>query len=129
MLRTRRSAGPRARGRRSAPRSTRYAPECRQSPKDREARPSTALIGGNIPDLRPADTDSLRPVRRPVARRGRTEGCMALQGSILGNPVKRKEDPGILTGVTQYFDDLAVDGLTHIAFVRSPIAHATVGSI
>src|SRR5438309_712051 len=54
---------------------------------------------------------------------------MALQGSILGNPVKRKEDPGILTGATQYFDDLAVDGLAHIAFVRSTIAHATVESI
>src|SRR3954465_15193302 len=54
---------------------------------------------------------------------------MALQGSILGNPVKRKEDPGILTGTTQYFDDLAVDGLTHIAFVRSTIAHATIESI
>src|SRR3954451_15157019 len=54
---------------------------------------------------------------------------MALQGSILGNPVKRKEDPGILTGATQYFDDLAVDGLTHIAFVRSTVAHANVESI
>ncbi len=54
---------------------------------------------------------------------------MALQGSILGNPVKRKEDPGILTGATQYFDDLAVDGLLHIAFVRSTVAHATVESI
>ncbi|HEY1737548.1 MAG TPA: xanthine dehydrogenase family protein molybdopterin-binding subunit [Acidimicrobiia bacterium] len=54
---------------------------------------------------------------------------MALQGSILGNPVKRKEDPGILTGSTQYFDDLAVDGLAHIAFVRSTIAHATLDAV
>ena len=54
---------------------------------------------------------------------------MALQGSILGNPVKRKEDPGILTGETQYFDDLRIDGLAHIAFVRSTVAHATIDSI
>src|SRR4051794_15243535 len=54
---------------------------------------------------------------------------MALQGSILGNPVKRKEDPGILTGVTEYFDDLAIEGVAHIAFVRSTVAHANVESI
>ncbi len=54
---------------------------------------------------------------------------MALQGSILGHPVKRKEDPGILTGTTEYFDDLKIDGLTHIAFVRSTVAHANLGAI
>ena len=54
---------------------------------------------------------------------------MATQGSILGNPVKRKEDPGILTGSTEYFDDLKIDGLLHIAFVRSTIAHANLGAI
>jgi aerobic carbon-monoxide dehydrogenase large subunit len=50
-------------------------------------------------------------------------------GSILGNPVLRKEDPGILTGDTQYYDDLDVEGLLHIAFVRSTVAHARVESI
>ena len=33
---------------------------------------------------------------------------MATSGSILGNPVLRKEDPGILEGTTQYYDDLAI---------------------
>ena len=32
---------------------------------------------------------------------------MATSGSILGNPVRRREDPGILSGETQYFDDKA----------------------
>ncbi len=49
---------------------------------------------------------------------------MAVQGSILGHPVTRKEDPGILTGVTRYFDDLRFDGMAHVAFVRSTMPHA-----
>jgi len=31
---------------------------------------------------------------------------MAQSGSILGNSVLRKEDPGLLTGANEYFDDL-----------------------
>ena len=54
---------------------------------------------------------------------------MTASGSILGNPVLRKEDPGILTGVTEYYDDLKIDGLLHVAFVRSTIAHAELGDI
>ena len=51
---------------------------------------------------------------------------MATSGSILGNPVIRREDPGILVGATQYLDDLEIDGLLHVAFVRSTIAHARI---
>ena len=51
---------------------------------------------------------------------------MAKSGSILGNPVIRREDPGILLGATEYFDDLEIDGLLHVAFVRSTIAHARI---
>ena len=54
---------------------------------------------------------------------------MATSGSILGNPVRRREDPGILTGATEYFDDLQVTGLLHVAFVRSTIAHAVLEAI
>src|SRR3989442_2703660 len=54
---------------------------------------------------------------------------MATSGSILGNPVRRREDPDILTGKTQYFDDLQVAGLLHVAFVRSTIAHAVIEGI
>ena len=46
---------------------------------------------------------------------------MATSGSILGNPVRRVEDPKILSGEAKYFDDLAPKGCTHIVFVRSPI--------
>ncbi len=54
---------------------------------------------------------------------------MAASGSILGNAVLRREDPTILAGAARYYDDLPVEGVTHIVFVRSPIAHATVESI
>ncbi|MEM9714844.1 MAG: xanthine dehydrogenase family protein molybdopterin-binding subunit, partial [Actinomycetota bacterium] len=50
-------------------------------------------------------------------------------GSILGNSVKRKEDPVLVTGAGEYFDDMAVDGLTHLHFVRSTVAHANIESI
>ncbi len=54
---------------------------------------------------------------------------MASSGSILGNPVLRREDPDILTGGTEYLDDLDIEGLLHVAFVRSTIAHARIESI
>src|SRR3954469_4294590 len=54
---------------------------------------------------------------------------MATSGSILGNPVRRREDPGILVGDTEYYDDLKVPGLLHTAFVRSTIAHAVIQGI
>ncbi len=54
---------------------------------------------------------------------------MAASGSILGNSVLRREDPAILEGAIEYFDDVVIEGLTHIVFVRSTIAHAIVESI
>ena len=48
---------------------------------------------------------------------------MAAQGSILGNAVTRKEDPGLLTGSNEYVDDLDIDA-AQIVFVRSTMAHA-----
>jgi carbon-monoxide dehydrogenase large subunit len=53
---------------------------------------------------------------------------VATSGSILGNPVRRTEDPRILRGDADYFDDLPVEGLLHVAFVRSTMAHARIES-
>jgi len=47
----------------------------------------------------------------------------------VGQPVRRKEDHRFLTGQGQYTDDLVLPGLLHIAFVRSPYAHARIMSI
>ena len=54
---------------------------------------------------------------------------MARSGSILGNAVRRKEDPGVLRGETQYFDDLAFETMAHVVFVRSTFAHARLGAV
>jgi aerobic carbon-monoxide dehydrogenase large subunit len=54
---------------------------------------------------------------------------MARSGSILGNAVRRKEDPGVLRGESQYFDDLAFDKMAHVVFVRSTVAHARLEGI
>ncbi|HLH47173.1 MAG TPA: xanthine dehydrogenase family protein molybdopterin-binding subunit [Acidimicrobiales bacterium] len=52
-----------------------------------------------------------------------------MPGSILGNRVRRVEDPELLTGAGRYVADVAVDGLAHLAFVRSPFAHARIGGV
>ena len=54
---------------------------------------------------------------------------MAAAGSILGNPVRRLEDPALLTGAGKYVDDIVEPNTAHVAFVRSPVAHANVGSV
>lgn len=54
---------------------------------------------------------------------------MAAQGSILGNSVLRREDPALLTGADTYYDDMKLDGLVYVHFVRSPFAHATIDGI
>jgi carbon-monoxide dehydrogenase large subunit len=46
-----------------------------------------------------------------------------------GAAVHRREDPELLTGAGRYLDDLALPGLCHAAFVRSPYAHARITSI
>lgn len=50
-------------------------------------------------------------------------------GKYLGAWIPRKEDPRLLTGRGRYVADLKLPGLLHVAFVRSPYAHARVKSI
>ncbi|WP_406689722.1 xanthine dehydrogenase family protein molybdopterin-binding subunit [Saccharopolyspora sp. ID03-671] len=50
-------------------------------------------------------------------------------GSLLGTEVQRVEDPDLLRGRGTYIGNLAADGLLHIGFVRSPLAHAEITSI
>lgn len=50
-------------------------------------------------------------------------------GSILGHAVKRTEDRELITGAGRYTGDLPVEGSLHAVFVRSPIAHGTLGGI
>ncbi|HEY7202417.1 MAG TPA: xanthine dehydrogenase family protein molybdopterin-binding subunit [Candidatus Dormibacteraeota bacterium] len=57
-------------------------------------------------------------------------GSMGLgSGSVLGNPVRRREDPRLVSGAGRYVDDVATDGGLVAIFVRSPVAHARIASI
>ncbi len=47
----------------------------------------------------------------------------------LGERIKRNEDPRLLTGRALFVDDVDLAGMAHIAFVRSPYAHARIKSI
>jgi carbon-monoxide dehydrogenase large subunit len=46
-----------------------------------------------------------------------------------GAPVKRTEDPALLTGKGHYVDDIRLPNMLHASFVRSPHAHARIKSI
>ena len=50
-------------------------------------------------------------------------------GSLVGVPVRRVEDPTLLRGEGTYIDNLPIEGALHLAFVRSPAAHAEIRSI
>lgn len=46
--------------------------------------------------------------------------------SMIGANVKRKEDPGLITGAGKYVGDIKLPGMRHVTFVRSPYAHASI---
>ena len=52
-----------------------------------------------------------------------------MASKLLGAHVKRKEDPRLITGTSQYVGDVAMPGMQHVAFVRSPHAHARIRGI
>lgn len=46
-----------------------------------------------------------------------------------GQPIKRNEDPRLLTGQALFTDDVHLPGMLHVAFVRSDYAHGYLCSI
>src|SRR3954452_9041939 len=48
---------------------------------------------------------------------------------VLGTSVKRVEDARFITGQGRYLDDVKLPGMTHLAILRSPFAHANIRSI
>src|SRR6266481_7174299 len=49
--------------------------------------------------------------------------------AIVGTPVKRREDPRLITGQATYVDDIKLLGMLHMAVLRSPYGHARIKSI
>ena len=46
--------------------------------------------------------------------------------SVLGRPIKRKEDARLLHGQTNWTDNIQLPGTIHMAILRSPVAHAKI---
>ncbi|MDE0069410.1 MAG: xanthine dehydrogenase family protein molybdopterin-binding subunit [Caldilineaceae bacterium] len=46
-----------------------------------------------------------------------------------GQPVKRNEDPRLLTGRALFTDDVQIAGMLHVAFLRSDLAHARIRNV
>jgi carbon-monoxide dehydrogenase large subunit len=46
-----------------------------------------------------------------------------------GQSLKRNEDPRLLTGQALFVDDVHLPGLAHVAFLRSPYAHARLRAV
>jgi aerobic carbon-monoxide dehydrogenase large subunit len=52
--------------------------------------------------------------------------AMAIPPKFVGTPIKRREDPRLITGTATYVDDLHLLGMTYMAVLRSPYAHARI---
>ncbi len=48
---------------------------------------------------------------------------------MLGQPIRRREDPALVTGKGKFTDDIVRPGQTYAVVVRSPYAHARIGKI
>src|SRR5690625_1909619 len=50
-------------------------------------------------------------------------------GNIFGTPLKRREDPRLITGTGKFTDDIQLQGMLYASMLRSPHAHANITSI
>src|SRR5215218_549654 len=104
----------------SWPPSARLRRRCRPAPRRASARPPPP------PRLPPP------PRSRPLPRRRtRRRGAMTTEtiDDVLGAPIKRREDPRFITGEGNYLDDIKLASMAYVAVLRSPYAHANIGSI
>ena len=56
-------------------------------------------------------------------------GGLPARGGLLGNPVVRREDPAFLSTGGTYVDDVPVENVAHLVYVRSLMAHAEITGI
>lgn len=54
---------------------------------------------------------------------------MSFLAKYMGQRVKRTEDPRLIQGIGHYVDDIKLVDTLHVAFLRSPYAHAKLTSI
>ncbi|HLI35823.1 MAG TPA: xanthine dehydrogenase family protein molybdopterin-binding subunit, partial [Streptosporangiaceae bacterium] len=58
-----------------------------------------------------------------------TEAAQAAPAREVGKPRVRKEDARLVTGQTNWTDNIRLPGMLHLAFLRSPHAHARIRSV
>src|SRR3990172_1284785 len=70
-------------------------------------------------------------VKKTIKRAARSKGKprMAAATRYIGMPLKRKEDPRLIQGLSHYVDDVQLAGMHYAAFLRSPYAHAKIRSV
>src|ERR1700730_14800911 len=67
--------------------------------------------------------------RQPGTTEFASLNLSATMTSGIGQPVRRREDFRLLTGRGSFADDIHLPELAHAVIVRSPHAHAHIGSI
>ena len=50
-------------------------------------------------------------------------------GKMVGQRIKRTEDPALIQGLGTFVDDIKLPGMLHIAFRRSDVAHGRITRI
>src|SRR6202161_779275 len=58
-----------------------------------------------------------------------TEETQEVTTAEVGRPRLRKEDERLITGQTNWTDNIQLPGMLHIAYLRSPFAHARITSV
>ena len=58
-----------------------------------------------------------------------TSATSPMLPKLIGERVKRREDPRLIQGQATYVDDIKLPGMLHLAFKRSDIAHGMIRSI
>ncbi|MBW2274344.1 MAG: xanthine dehydrogenase family protein molybdopterin-binding subunit [Deltaproteobacteria bacterium] len=65
----------------------------------------------------------------PVKIPNKVEDLPTSKPRFVGHRVKRVEDANLLTGRTEFIDNVQLAGMVHCAILRSPIAHARIEKI
>src|SRR5947209_10433905 len=64
-----------------------------------------------------------------IAAEAAEERSAPAPSNHVGQPLRRKEDPRLITGRGRYIDDISLPGTLWAALVRSPEAHARIVSV
>src|SRR5205085_6649382 len=87
------------------------------------------LTHGSGANVAPMIGVGWRAVKCAPPRFPRTRRATLPRMPHVGAPIKRPDDPRLLTGRGRYVDDLTLPRMVHVAFVRSPHAHATITAL